>query len=142
MRVSTWVKASLLGLALASSPLAEAAPLAWSVGPDHTLQTPGRIVKFKMVSRRKALYLLTGHGDLKATPLHDETGKVPAIKIKMSNGSFMWYAFLGRNYAPWTEPLKLTLHEKVWVRSRSNWPAIRVFAQKITLPTQGNADHA
>lgn len=146
MRVSSWIKAGLLSVALVTSPLlADAAPLPpldWSVGPGHTLQTPGTIVKFKMVSRRKALYMLTGHGDLKAAPLHSEAGKVPAIKIKMSNGSFMWYAFLGRNYAPWTEPLKLTLHEKVWVRTRANWPSIRVFTQKTPPSTKGKTDHA
>lgn len=105
-------------------------PIHWSVGPGRTLQTSGTIVKMKMISYKKAEYLLTGHGDLKSGVFNGQEGEVPAVKIELDNHSYMWYAFLGQNYAPWTEPLKLKLHQKVWVRSRADWPAIRVFLQK------------
>ncbi len=114
-------------LALILPGIALASPSLWTVGPGHTLQTPGTIVKLEMVSKRKARYLLTGHGDLREAPIASASGKVPAAKLELKNGAFMWYAFLANDYPPGTEPLKLSLHQKVWIRSHANWPTVRVF---------------
>lgn len=135
----------LSGSAFASVPTGVSLP--WQAGPGNTLRAPGRITKLQNISKEAALYRLTGHGTRSDPVLSAQnTGTVPEATICFGKSSTcIRYPFLGRFYAPGTEPLKLSLHEKVWVETNQDWPAIRVFPRAhsaVKSPTAPSASPA
>lgn len=123
---------SLLLLSFGSLALAHPVDpvIPWQAGPHDTLRALGTITRLRNITREKALYLLTGHGTANEPVLSlADTGTVPDATVCFSRDrtSCLQYPFLARFYAPGTEPLKLTLHERVWIESNTNWRVLRVF---------------
>lgn len=132
----------LSGSAFASVPTGVSLP--WQAGPGNTLRAPGRITKLQNISKEAALYRLTGHGTRSDPVLSAQnTGTVPEATICFGKGSpCIPYPFLGRFYAPGTEPLKLYLNERVWLETNQKWPAFRVFPRGSSMVVASPAKSA